>query len=372
MQTILYLIQKEFKQVLRNRAMLPMIFLVPVIQLIVLVNAATFDIKNIRFAVVDEDRSTLSQKLVGQFIHSSFFVFDGYAPNVKAGEELLKRGTTDLLIVIRANNGRQLVQTGNTTFQVLADAVNGMKAGVAVAYINSILADFNQEIAPDYVSVNARAGGMSLLPVPRFWYNPGLQYKNFMVPAVLAILVTMIAMFLSGMNLVREKEIGTIEQINVTPIHKYQFIAGKLIPFWIIALIELSVGLIIGKLLFHIPFEGSLALLYFSTGVYLLVVLGFGLLVSTLVNTQQQSMFISWFFLMVFVMMSGIFTPVENMPDWAQWLNYLNPVYYFMRIIRMIILKGSIMADILPELIALGAYAIVILGLATWRYRKTA
>lgn len=372
MRTILYLIQKEFKQVFRNKAMLPLIFVVPVVQLIVLVNAATFDIKNITFVVADHDRSGLSRQLTEQFVHSPFFVFEGLVVSENEGLNYLKEGKADMLLVVPLACEEELIEAGSTRIQLLFDAVNGMKAGVAYAYVNSILADFNQEIAPDYISANAGIKPLSIMGIPRYWYNPGLNYKNFMVPAVLAILVTMIAMFLSGMNLVREKEIGTIEQINVTPILKYQFIAGKLIPFWLLALLELSFGLIIGKLLFDIPFEGSLGLLYFSTGIYLLVVLGFGLLVSTMVNTQQQSMFISWFFLMVFVMMSGIFTPVENMPNWAQQLNYLNPVAYFMRIIRMIILKGSHIGDIFSELTTLLVYAVAIIGLAVWRYRKTA
>lgn len=371
MRTILFLIQKEFKQVFRNKAMLPLIFVVPVIQLIVLVNAATFDIKNITFVVADADRSGLSRQLTEHFVHSPFFIFKGQVKFEKEGLDFLKKGNADMVLVVPPACEETVVENGSARVQLLFDAVNGMKAGVAFAYVNSILADFNRDIAPDYLATEAASTPVSIMGIPRYWYNPGLNYKNFMVPAVLAILVTMIAMFLSGMNLVREKEIGTIEQINVTPILKYQFIAGKLIPFWLLALVELSFGLIIGKLLFDIPFEGSLGLLYLSTGIYLLVVLGFGLLVSTMVNTQQQSMFISWFFLMVFVMMSGIFTPVENMPDWAQHSNYLNPVAYFMRIIRMIILKGSQMGDILIELTSLAVYAVAIIGLAVWRYRKT-
>jgi ABC-2 type transport system permease protein len=218
--------------------------------------------------------------------------------------------------------------------------------------------------------------GISPLPTisvtSSFWYNPQLNYKTFMVPAVLVFLVTIIGMFLSALNLVREKELGTIEQINVTPIKKYQFIAGKLIPFWIIALFELAFGLTLGKILFDIPIVGNVGLVFAVASVYLLVVLGIGLFISTLVDTQQQAMFVSFFFMLVFIMMSGVFTSAECMPDWAQKMNYVNPIYYFIRVIRMILLKGSEFHDILKEFFILLAYAWFVLSLAVWRYRKVA
>ena len=192
-----------------------------------------------------------------------------------------------------------------------------------------------------------------------------------MVPGILVLLITVISLFLSGMNLVREKEIGTIEQINVTPIKKHQFIIGKLVPFWIIALFELAFGLVLGKLMFHIPIEGNLFLVFGVASLYLLVVLGIGLFISTITENQLQSMFFSFFFALVFILMSGLFTSVESMPDWGQFINKLNPIAYFIRVIRMILLKGSGIKDILYEIGALTFYAISILSLAVWRYRKT-
>jgi len=179
-------------------------------------------------------------------------------------------------------------------------------------------------------------------------------------------------MFLSSLNLVREKEMGTIEQINVTPIRKYQFIIGKLVPFWIIALFELAFGLLIGKILFNIPVEGSLLLLFAFASVFLVAVLGVGMLISTLSHTQQQAQFLNFFVLITFVMMSGIFTPAESMPHWAQQVNYVNPLAYFMRVIRMILLKGSAFSDISGDFIAISTMAVVLISLATWRYRKIA
>ena len=182
----------------------------------------------------------------------------------------------------------------------------------------------------------------------------------------------MIGMFLTALNIVREKETGTIEQINVTPIRKYQLLTGKLIPFWIIALFELAFGLILGKILFNIPVEGSLLLLFSFAGIYLLVVLGIGLFISTMANTQQQVMFMVFFFMLTFILMSGIFTPEESMPYWAQRVNLINPFSYFMRVIRMILLKGSGFKEVVSEFISITIFGIVILSLAIWRYRKIA
>jgi ABC-2 type transport system permease protein len=193
-----------------------------------------------------------------------------------------------------------------------------------------------------------------------------------MVHGILAILLTVIGMFLSSLNLVREKEIGTIEQINVTPIRKYQFIIGKLTPFWIIAMIELMIGLTIGKLLFNIPIEGNLLLLFSFAALYLFAVLAMGLLISTLSQTQQQAQFLNFFVLVTFVMLSGIFTPAESMPHWAQKINMVNPMAYFIRINRMILLKGSGFTDIAADFYAMAVMAISLTSLAIWRYRKVA
>jgi ABC-2 type transport system permease protein len=182
--------------------------------------------------------------------------------------------------------------------------------------------------------------------------------------------VTLVGGFLSSMNVVREKEMGTIEQINVTPIKKYQFIIGKLLPFWILGLVVFSVGLFFAKLIFNIPIVGSLLVIYTFTGVYLLSVLGIGLFISTITNTQQQAMFISWFFFVIFILMSGLFTAIENMPVWAQKITLLNPLRYFMEVIRMVLLKGSGFQDIKIHFMVIGGFSILINAFAVWRYRK--
>jgi ABC-2 type transport system permease protein len=215
-------------------------------------------------------------------------------------------------------------------------------------------------------------------PVPliqinnRYWYNEMLNYKYYMLPGILGILVTAIGFLLAGLNLVREKEIGTIEQINVTPVRKYHFIAAKMVPFLIIGLIDLALGLILGKLAFNIPFEGSIALLFLASAIFLIAVLGLALFISTFSGTQQQFMFIAFFCMIIFILMSGIFTPLESMPEWAQRLDLANPVAYLMRINRMVMLKGSTIRDISGDICALIIIAIIFSSFAISRYRKTA
>ena len=192
-----------------------------------------------------------------------------------------------------------------------------------------------------------------------------------MVPGILVLLVTMLTLFLSAMNIVREKELGTLEQINVTPIKKYQFIIGKLFPFWVLGLIILSVGLVISKVVFNVPMLGSILLVYGFTSIYLLLILGFGLYISNHTETQQQAMFIAWFFMVIFILMSGLFTPIESMPKWAQNITLLNPIRYFVEFIRMVLLKGAGLKEVLPNLVVILIFAILINGLAVWSYKKT-
>jgi ABC-2 type transport system permease protein len=337
-----------------------------------LVNAATMEMKHIRLSVVDKDLSETSRKLIGKFKGSPFYIIDQYTFSTQEAEDELMKGNIDAIIHIPSGFEKDLTREGSSKIQVIINAINGMVAGITNAYIQNIIAGYNIEVITEINGKSANINPMKTINITNaYWYNPQLNYKNFMVPAVLAILVTMIGMFLSGLNLVREKELGTIEQINVTPIRKYQFIAGKLIPFWILALAELAFGLIVGKLLFNIPILGSIWLLFGVAALYLLVVLGIGLLVSTMANTQQQAMFVLFFIMIICIMMSGIFTSVETMPDWAQVLDKINPIYYFMRTVRMILLKGSGFKDILSEIISLSIFAVVILRLAVWRYRKT-
>lgn len=372
MKKIKYILQKEFIQIFRNKTMLPLIFGVPIIQLVILVHAATLEMKSIDMFVVDKDLSSLSHKLINKFEGSPFYKISGVSFSMDDATEAIEKNKADFIIQIPYGFERNLMRENSIQVQLLIDGINGTAASLINAYSSAVISDFNRNIIVDLTKMPQIKDMNPIATETSYWYNPELNYKIYMLPGILVILVTIISMFLAAMNIVREKEIGTIEQLNVTPIKKYEFIIGKLLPFLVIALFELAFGLAIGKIFFHIPMIGSLPLLFGFTIVYLLVVLGIGLFISTISSTQQQVMFIAYFFMLVFILMSGIFTPTESMPVWAQRVNIINPFYYFMRVIRMILLKGSGFWDISREFFSLSIYAVIILSLAVWQYRKVA
>ena len=303
MNRLKVILQKEFTQIFRNKAMLPIIFVVPIIQLLILVNAADFEIRNIRLLVNDADHSQDSRRLTALFEESTYFTVTYSQASFSEDMHSLDKGDRDMILQIRKGFADELSTDRSTKVMLHVDGMDGQKAMVSYNYARNIIDGFSQ-------AQLSEISGMKIQPPmdisTRYWYNPELEYKNLMVPGLLAVLVSMVGMFLSSMNIVVEKEIGTIEQLNVTPITKFEFIAGKLLPFWFICLFELSFGLLLGWLIFNIPVQGSLLLLFSFAGVYFIVMLGFGLLISTFTFTQQQAMFISWFFMVVFILMGGI------------------------------------------------------------------
>ncbi|MFV0267386.1 MAG: ABC transporter permease [Draconibacterium sp.] len=372
MKTIKYILQKEFRQIFRNRTMLPMIFGVPLLQMLVLVFAATFDMKKIDMAVVDKDLSETSRELIAKFDGIPFFHLETAVPDESFGEDMLLTDGADVVLVIPPSLERNLVRDDKAQIQLLVNAIDGNTAQLIFSYSAQIIGNFNKNLVAEWKGLPRFTPPTEIEITENYWYNSELDYKWYMAPGILAILVTIIGMFMSGMNLVREKEVGTIEQLNVTPIKKYRFIIGKLVPFWLIALFDLAFGLFIAWLVFDLPIVGSLWLLFGLASVYLISVLGLGLFISTVSDTQQQVMFISFFFMMIFILMGGIFTPVESMPHWAQMLDRANPIYYFMRIMRHVVLKGSGFFDLLEEFVSLLILGSIFLSLAIWRYRKTA
>jgi ABC-2 type transport system permease protein len=368
MRTLKFIIQKEFIQLFRNKVMVRIIFILPLIQLIVLSYTATFEIKVIRLHIVDQDRSKTSRDLTGHLTGSPFYRIVDFSNSYLLGEQDILNGRATQVITIPAGFEKDLNTTGQAKVQIITDAIDGAAAALMNAYTLSIIQDFNINLLAETKGISAEE---PIKTTWSYWFNPELDYKNYMIPGILVLLVTIISMFLSGMNMVKEKEMGTIEQINVTPIKKYQFIIGKLLPYWIVALVELSFGLILAKFIFNIPILGSVWLIFFVAAIYMLVTLGLALFISTKTNTQQQAMFLSWFFLVIFILMSGLFTSVESMPQWAKIINIINPIAYFVEVIRMIMLKGSEFMDIARHLAFLGAYAILVLTVSVWQYRKT-
>ena len=349
-----------------------MIFGVPLLQMLLLVFAATFDMKRIDMVVVDQDFSGTSRELIAKFDAIPFYNVKQLAWNENQGEQMLLNDDADVVMVIPSHMEKDLIRDDKVQIQLLINAIDGNSAQLIYGYSSSIIMDYNKKLISEWKGIPEFTPPAEVNIAENYWYNPELDYKWYMAPGILAVLVTIIGMFLSGMNLVREKEIGTIEQLNVTPIKKYQFIIGKLIPFWVIALFDLSFGLFIAWIIFDLPIVGSLWVLFGLASVYLLSVLGLGLFISTITETQQQVMFMSFFFMMLFILMGGIFTPVESMPHWAQMIDRVNPIYYFMKIMRMVVLKGSGFKDLLEELTSLLVLGFIFLSLAIWRYRKTA
>jgi ABC-2 type transport system permease protein len=372
MKTIFYVIQKEFIQVKRNKIMLRMIVMVPIMQMLVLVFAATYDIKNTNIFLVDNDLSATSRKLASKIEASPFFTISNFSFNPDDGEKELLRNKANMVLVIPPGFERDLIRNDKASLQLLVNAIDGSAAQLGYSYAASVIRDFNKNIIADWKGLPEFNAPYQINTVSRFWYNTELEYKWYMAPGILALLVTLIGLFLSGMSLVKEKELGTIEQLNVTPIRKIHFIAGKLIPFIVIALFDLAFGLLIAHLVFNLPVVGSLWLVFGFGILYLIGILGLGLFISTVADTQQQVMFVTFFFMMIFILMSGIFTPADSMPHWAQVIDEANPVYHFMRIMRMVVLKGSGFSDLIHEFVALCILGFTFLSLAVWRYRKTA
>ncbi|WP_423738017.1 ABC transporter permease [Chitinophaga caseinilytica] len=370
MRTIFFILQKEFLQIFRNKSMLPIIFVVPVVQLLVLAFAANYEIRNLSIDIVDHDGGNWSQQLKGKLLSSGYFQLHAQTGDEAAFDDL-ETNKADLILTIPRHFERDLVRNGDAKVQLLVNAINGSKAGLAAGYAQSIIGDFNRRIRLDWLALDEDDAPSHFDMSFRYWFNPLLNYKHFMVPGILVVLVTLIGAFLSGMNIVKEKEIGTIEQLNVTPIRKHHFIIGKLLPFWIIALFELAFGLLVGKLVFSLPFEGSIGWVFLFAAVYLVVMLGLGLLISTFTETQQQSMFVTWFFLIICILMSGLFTPIESMPGWAQRITQFNPVAYFVKVMRMVMLKGSGWEDIRMDLGIMVVFAVGLNAVAIWNYRKT-
>lgn len=371
MRTLRFLLQKEFRQIFRNKAILVMIIVMSVIQLIVLPLAADYEVKNINLCVIDHDKSPYSQQLISTVTASGYFRLTGYNTSYNESLKLIEADKADLILEIPAGFERNLIRENKQPLFLAVNAINGTKANLGGAYLGNIIRSYNNAIRLKWLP----ATRMNTLPTIGIAssnrFNPTMNYRLFMVPGILAILVTMVGGFLSALNIVKEKEIGTIEQINVTPIKKHHFILGKLIPFWVLGNVVFSVGLLVSWLLYGIVPLGNLLVLYAFIAVFLLAILGFGLLISTYCDTQQQAMFIMFFFMMIFILMGGLFTSIDSMPQWAKVVARFNPVSYLIEVMRMVILKGSRLKDILPHLGYMSLFAIGLNSWAVVNYKKT-
>ncbi|PZF74483.1 ABC transporter permease [Taibaiella soli] len=369
MRTIILLLQKEFRQIFRNKALLPILFVAPIMQLLILPLAADYEVKNINLTVVDHDHSDYSHKLTSKITASGYFRLAGNFNSYKEALKQIEGDASDLILEIPQGFERDLIRENTQKVFVAVDAINGIKAGLGGAYLGRIIADFNGEIRMKWTQPNMITPGIDI--ASSNWYNVHMEYTHYMVPGILALLVTLVGGLMSALNIVIEKEIGTIEQINVSPIRKYHFIIGKLIPFWILGMFIFTIGLfVIARLAYGIFPMGSIPALYLFVAVYLIALLGFGLLISTYCNNQQQAMSVAFFFILIFNLMSGLFTPIDSMPGWAQTVAKFNPVAYLIDVMRMVVLKGSGFKEIKTQLLTICAFALVLNSWAVINYRK--
>ena len=375
MRTIQFLLQKEFLQIFRNKAMLPIIFVLPIVQLLVLSFAATYELKEAKFALVDRDQSIDSREFVSKLQATGYFTLQSEFTSEEEASSHLKKGEVAFIVEIPRDFQQSLSSNTSTSIQLVIDAVDGSVASLINSYVNSIVRDFSVEKSATISltgSQNLQQSSIKTISRKAInWYNPNLDYITYMVPGILVILVSMIGLFLSGMNIVREREIGTIEQLNVTPITKFQFMIGKLVPFWIIGMFDLLLGLALARFGFQIPFLGSLTTILIIAGIYLVLIQALGLFISTITETQQQAMFIAWFIMVVFILMGGLFTPLESMPMWAQKVTLANPIAYFIKIMRMVLLKGAGWKEVYGMVLIISAMAAGLLAISVNRYKKT-
>jgi ABC-2 type transport system permease protein len=368
------LIRKEFIELLRTPQLLRIVIVAPIVQLTALGYAATTDVKNVPMTVVDGDRSPRSRQLIERFAASPYFQIVDEQTSPTAVDQDLATGRAWLALVVPAGFGDAVDGRPVPTLpdgprvQVVADGTDANSSGVALAYVQGLVGEYSEAVA---AGRGTRAGGIS--GRVRVWFNPDLESRNFMVPGVLAVLLMLVTANLASMGIVRERELGTLDQLNVSPIRRWELVFGKLLPYAMVGLVDVCLVLAVAVYWFEVPLRGSVPLLFGACGIYLLCTLGLGLLISTISETQQQAMLTSTFFFIVPMMyLSGFIFPIENMPQVIQWVTYLIPLRYFLVIVRGIFLKGVGFDILWPQFAALAAWGVCVLALATARSRKRA
>lgn len=367
-QRIIALLKKEFGQLFKDKKLLPIVFVAPVIQLILLGYAASFDIKNISLALCDLDKTKESRELAEKFVTSGYFTIEYATDDYGTIASYLDDNKVNMALVIPHRFGDQILRREPARIQVLVDGSEGNTAALSMSYFNQIVGQYSNTILTDFVG-GRPVGGITA--EVRAWYNPELRSRNYMVPAMLVLILLITTMNLTAMAIVREKEIGTLEQIMVTPIHAWELILGKLVPFIIIGAIDVTVVLLVMVFWFGIPILGSIPLLIGLTGFFLLTTMGLGLFVSTITQTQQQAMMVSQFFILQPMMyISGFALPIENMPAFLQGLSWFIPMRHFLFIVRSLILKGVGISDLWLQGLILLVMGVCVLVASILRFRK--
>jgi len=368
--TLRYLIEKEFKQIRRNGFLPRLILGLPIVALIIYPFAANFDVKNIALSVVDHDKSSYSQQLIQKVQASGYFKITDVSSSYEEALSVVERDKADVILEIPANFQRDFIKEKKADLLVAANAVNGNKGGLGSSYLQGVIQDFNSEIRKEVLAGTSQGVSAGLEIVPLYRYNPTLKYEVYMVPALMVMILAMICGFLPALNIVGEKESGTMEQMNVTPVKKHIFILSKLIPYWIIGYIVLTLGMLIAMFFWKLIPRGSVLTLYFFATLFIVSFSGFGLVISNYATSIQQAMFMMFFFVLTFIFLSGLYTPVENMPVWAQRISDFSPLKYIIQVLRMIYLKGSSVTELKKPLLALIGFAIFFYSWAIISYRK--
>jgi len=372
MRNILHIIRKEFLQLRQDKKMFGMSIIAPVLQLIILGYAATFDVSNIPTVVCDFDNSPSSRELLRSFTSTGYFTIVGYFDKTSEIDNQLDDGHASIAVVIPRGFEKKIGAGQSAPLQVLADGTETSTAGIGLSYVSNIVSQYSQNILLE--SMVKR--GSATLPARvsaefRVWYNPELKSRNFMVPGVLGLLLMVMTMLLTSLAIVKEKELGTLEQLVVTPIKPYQLIIGKLAPFFMIGVIDVLLVVFFASLVFSLPVKGGVLLLLLLSLIFLMTTLGLGLFISTISRTQQQAMMTAIFFFMLPMMFFGGFVfPIENMPTIIQYVSYIIPVRYYFIIVRGLFLKGVGLNILWPQAAALMIFGSVILSMSVIRFHK--
>jgi ABC-2 type transport system permease protein len=373
MKVIFNIVIKEFLQLKRDPRLFAVVLIAPVLQLILLGYAATFDVNNIQTAVYDKDKSELSRDFIEKFQSSGYFTIDYYINNYDAASRYIEKGDVLWILVIPYDFEKRIERGEQVSIQGIFDGSDGNKTSIAAGYVNGIVSSYSQNILLEkrYRSGQITVSAGNFIPEIRVWYNPDLKTRNFMVPAIMGLLLSIITIVLMAMGIVKERETGTLEQIIVTPIKPYELILGKIIPFILLGFISVLLVLSVMVLWFGIAIRGDFFFLMFASFLYVLSSLGLGLFVSTVSKTQQQAMMVAVFMIMLpMIYLSGFAFPIENMPGWIQPITYLIPLRYYLTILRGVILKGDGLLQLIPETLTLLGIGITILSASSLRFRK--
>jgi ABC-2 type transport system permease protein len=372
LRVVRLLVQKEFLQIVRDRATLAQLLLIPFMQLLVLGNAATFTITRTRVVVVDHDRSATSRALVARLGAGGQFRVVAVTAAPAEAERALRTREATMVVEIPPRLEARLLRERSAPVLLAVNAEEGAVAGLVASYAQRILADVSRELAAASGAPGGAPSRGTLAVSARQWYNPTRDYHHYMVPGIIVSLITIIATLVTAQNVAREREMGTLEQLNVSPLTRPQFMAGKLLPGWLLGMALFVGAMALGRAVFGIPVRGNPAIVLLGAAVYLVVALGIGLLVSTVTRTQQQTMFVSFFILTLYLLMSGLFTPLESMPGWAQGVAAATPVRHFVWVMRAVLVRGAGLAEVGATIAGLGAAGVAVLSLAVWRYHKGA